>query len=302
MRALAVASLAIIVLAMPVHADENGSAGDVAKVGDHQATHSGWAAFTELVKDVAQIVFWFTVSAVTILTYRRARKTLLQPIRTEVFKLQVEEVKPLFKIVVGKGEIELRSYFGFDELISANAVSLFDDYAHIRLGLKFDRENRPYMRSSSKIFRKDADGFRLLRVVRPGLPEMPKREPDNQTPEQRWAEYRYGIVHLMPTYVKRRKRLEQFLESPMLPAECVELVRSFRDNMEENAAAIFEVLTETAKELPTHFPTEKEMENAQVMWVENRYNRAFIPLKPDADKIVAFIRSHFGVDQLLKEV
>jgi hypothetical protein len=295
------AGLAILVFAVPLQAEERDPTGDVAKVGDHQ-TSRGWVAVTEPVKDVAQIVFWVTVSVVTVLTYRRARKTLLQPIRTEVFKLQVEDVKPLFKIVVGKSETELRRYFGFDELLAANAIALLDDYARIRLGMEIDYKNRPYTGTTNKMVSLEGPGVSVHPVDTPGIPsELVTPPQDIRTPEQRWAEYRFAVIHLMPTYVKRSKRLQQFLESPMLPVECVELVRALKDTMHKNVMAMFAVLTETALELPKHFPTEKEMQQADIMWITNRYAGAVQSLKPDADKIVAFIRSHFGVDHLLKD-
>lgn len=304
MRILILAGLVGLMCASHGRADELSGPVEPAKAGAAEPTppRSGWQVYTEPVKDLVQIVFWLTVSVVTVLTYRRARKTLLQPIRTEVFKLQVEEVKQLFKIVIGKGETELRHYFGFDELINANAIALLDDYAYIRLGMKIDYDKRPYFHTSGKMISSAAPGFRFHRMDGPGIPvELLKQEPDTRTPDERWAEYYFGVIHLMPTYVKRSKRLEQFLESPMLPIECVELVRSLRDNLQKNVSVIFDVLTKTAKELPKHFPTEKEMQRADVMWVGNHYSDAFTPLKPDADKIVSFIRKHFGVDQLLKD-
>ncbi len=61
----------------PPEVVKTAASGTPAKQGEQSAT--------EIIKDLVQIVFWLTVSIVTILTYRRARHTLLQPIRTEVF-------------------------------------------------------------------------------------------------------------------------------------------------------------------------------------------------------------------------
>lgn len=115
MRLVVLVGLLGLVCETSARADELAGPGEAVKAGgsaEPQPARGRWQVYSEPMKDLAQIVFWVTVSVVTVLTYRRARKTLLQPIRTEVFKLQVEEVKPLFKIVVGKGEVELRRYFG----------------------------------------------------------------------------------------------------------------------------------------------------------------------------------------------
>ena len=307
MRQITLLVLASLILVFNANADELGTPGEVAKTG-HQLTspqqvpRQWWQSVTEPVKDIAQIAFWFTISIVTVLTYRRARKTLLQPIRTEVFKLQVEEVKQLFKIVIGKGETELRQYFGFEEIIQMNAIALLDDYARIRLGKEINYEKRAYMRTTEKIFNMEGSGVEMHFIETPSIPpELLTEIMDIRTPEQRWQEYRYEVIHLVSAYIKRCKRIEQFIDSPMLPAECVELVRALRNNLHKNVQLIFSVLTETAAELPKHFPTEKEMSHGNILWISNRYSGVFLPLKPDADRIVAFIRSHFGVDQLLKD-
>lgn len=183
-----------------------------------------------------------------------------------------------------------------------NAIALLDDYARIRLGMEIEYDKRPYAQTGNKIVSMEMAGFVMHSVDAPGiLLELLAPPPDGLTPEQRWAKYQFGVIHLMPTYVRRSKRLEQFLESPILPVECVELVRALRETLHKNVSAIFGVLTEVARELPKHFPTVKEMRGADVMWIDNRYNGAFQPLKEDADKIVAFIRTHFAVDQLLSD-
>ena len=41
-------------------------------------------------KDFFNIVFFLTVSIVAVLSYLQARKTLFSPIKTEIFKLQIE--------------------------------------------------------------------------------------------------------------------------------------------------------------------------------------------------------------------
>ncbi len=307
MRLILMAGLASLVMVMPMCAGEPGTPGEVAKSGNRSAIpqaapYQWWQSVTEPVKDLAQIFFWVTVSIVTILTYRRARKTLLQPIRTEVFKLQIEEIKQLFDIVIGKDETELRNYFGFDELITVNATALLDDYALLRLGMKIDDVKRPYLAITDKIINTEGPGVSIYSVDSPRIPaELLAALPNDRTPAQQWDEYRFAVIHLTPTYVGQSKRLEQFLGSPMLPVECVELVRSLRDTMKKNVLAIFRVLTEAAKDLPKHVTTEKDMMRVSAMWITSRYAGAFQPLKADADKIVTFIRSHFGVDQLLND-
>ena len=93
---------------------------------------NGWLAPT---KDIVQTLFYLIVAIVTILTYRRARRTILQPLRNEVFKLQLHEMAALLKITAGRDELDLYDYFGFPMLLDANCQRLLDLYLVSRFGM-----------------------------------------------------------------------------------------------------------------------------------------------------------------------
>src|SRR5438128_11734785 len=63
------------------------------------------------VKDVLNAAFFLVVGIITILTYRQAKKTILQPLKTEIFKQQIQLFTDLLKLFVGKDEIDLREQF-----------------------------------------------------------------------------------------------------------------------------------------------------------------------------------------------
>lgn len=88
------------------------------------------------VKDFFTIIFVGTGTIVTILTYRRANKTLLQPIRTEVIKKQSILLSKLLKIISeysGSG----RSKLDYEKVIKFNAFVVLSDY-----GVKFSNEEK----------------------------------------------------------------------------------------------------------------------------------------------------------------
>lgn len=98
----------------------------------------------ETIKTVVQISFWLTIAAVAILTYRQARKTVLQPIRTEVFKAQIAEMSKALALLVGKDEHDLRKDFSFDKALHVNTCSLFDSYRYNFFDVEIDIDKRPY--------------------------------------------------------------------------------------------------------------------------------------------------------------
>ncbi|HZN99519.1 MAG TPA: hypothetical protein VFB61_17480, partial [Gemmatimonadales bacterium] len=60
------------------------------------------------------------------LTYRQARRTVLQPLRTEIFKKQLDGMTQVLQLFIGKAEHQLLDDFAFDELYSANIALLYD--------------------------------------------------------------------------------------------------------------------------------------------------------------------------------
>jgi hypothetical protein len=60
-------------------------------------------AWLKAIPQVAQVLFYATIGFITALTYRQAKRTLLQPLRTEVFKIQLEELTKVLALICREG-------------------------------------------------------------------------------------------------------------------------------------------------------------------------------------------------------
>ena len=80
------------------------------------------------VASAVQILFWLVVATITVLTFLQARKTLFQPQRTEVFKLQVALLAELSAHFVRKDENDLVRDFDFLRIIRINSVAMYDTF------------------------------------------------------------------------------------------------------------------------------------------------------------------------------
>ena len=56
------------------------------------------------VREAIQAMFFIVVGTVTVLTYLKAKRTLLQPIRTEIFKEQIKTFAELLGFFILKGD------------------------------------------------------------------------------------------------------------------------------------------------------------------------------------------------------
>ena len=69
--------------------------------------------------------------------------------------------------------------------------------------------------------------------------------------------------------------------------------------MAKNITLIGDILTESAKMMPVHYPNFEEMQNATFHWIESKYNDKFEELEPYSEKIVNFIRDYFKTDNII---
>lgn len=252
-------------------------------------------------KDIAQIAFWLVAGGLAVLTYRQARRTVLQPIRTEVFKEQLKVMSEAMSLFVGKHELALRGDFDFDSLFDANVCYLLDNYATNFFDVQFDPETRKYnsrdcpMREGDAVVEASPPSFATS--VNP-LEDVA----DSRVRAACWARYKTKVLYINRQYCEMEQRITRLLENPLLPAMLAELLTQYRAMAAQNRSALRGVLDGAAKELPEQFSTLQAMERiAPLDWPRelwNRYNHEFKHLKPLADQIVTFVRHYFEADSL----
>jgi len=250
-------------------------------------------------------LFFVTVGVITVLTYLQAKDTILQPMRTELFKIQMNELTNVLKIFVGQGELDLREKFDFSKLIGVNAIALIDDYALMFFDAKFDVEKRPYNSKECPSFLVTKDymekNFEL--VDDPTESEEPKdktdEKPDPRVRAALWQDYTYGMTRIPKQHSEMIDELRKTLESPVLPSKCARLIEEYIELVEKNTAEVGKVLTECAKELPQKYPTTEKLQKASISWITNKYNDKFEHLKPKAEQIIDSIRTHWSIDDII---
>lgn len=96
------------------------------------------------VVQISQLVFWTVGAIVAVLGYRQAKRTIFQPIRTEIFKAQLDAMSKIMRRFLGKKELQLRAEFHFDTLFRANLYRVADAYAENFFGVVVEQAQRPY--------------------------------------------------------------------------------------------------------------------------------------------------------------
>lgn len=252
------------------------------------------------IKDIFNIVFFIVIIIITILSYLKAKKTLLQPLRTEVFKEQLKVLSSILAKFNGKSEIELRKEADFDKFFTVNTVRLFDNYASLFFDIKLKEDNRPYNL-------KDCPEAIIREEFLISADEPYKREPlsnENDIPDPRtkaaiWNKYKLPQISFPKNTINYRNEIEKMMESPLIPRKLLELLEDYKKTLNDNFFTIEKVLENVAQELPDKYKNFETMKKATYSWVYNKYNKEFKSLKEPADKITEYLRQYYSVDNLL---
>ena len=186
------------------------------------------------IRDIFTPVFTAIIVAVAILTYRRAKETILQPLRSEVVRRQAQKMTELMDFVSSTQESDPIDYYG---LCSLNIFIWMDEYGFV---FKGDTEIKKRIRDSF-------DGYILLgtpdTVVHTfKLPEAifatSDDTSDDELKEYRRQRYQKATrgefdtsdidkIFLTKQYYEYRRKLAALSNDPLLPSKILDVLRDF---------------------------------------------------------------------------
>lgn len=258
----------------------------------------------QITRDIVQIFFFIIVAVVTVLTYLKAKKTLLQPIRTEIFKEQLKAFSEILGFFIGKKEAELRDDFVFDELLEANSILLLDTYASFFFGIEIDETERSYSNENcptgiiSREVMEDqlviADNF----LINEDMPNSTKPETKNKA--EIWAKYKYGMIKIPKKYSEKLAEFHKIMDSPLLTKKLYVLIEEYTQIIDNNTVVLFDILSECAQELPEKYPTFEYLKKGSIYWIQSRYIDRIEHLEPKAVEITKYLKEYYTVDKLLE--
>ena len=257
--------------------------------------------WTSIVRDLIQALFFLVVGTVAVLTYLKAKKTLLQPIKTEIFKGQLQGFTDILRLFAGKKEIDLRDDFHFSKLIFVNTSAMYDYYAWLFFDVDFERARRPYSREECP------ESIFSLEDIEPcdGHVKEASRAQERTRPEPNlrgttWSRYHFGPIYLPKEFCEAHAKLQRLMGSPLLPKPLLALLEEYLARIDRNVMLLGAVLTECAREMPDRYPTQTELRKAAFYWSDNRYNSRFESLEDQAKEISDYLRKYFSPDAIME--
>lgn len=216
--------------------------------------------------EVVQVVFWAVGSIVAIKTYQRAKKGLLQPAKTEVFKLQVAKLQSLLDALDWNGEADALSRSGVGSSFDLNVQQLVDAYA-LTVGLRpsdEDMKRRP--KSAAQLLRAEVANKELM-PIEVGAKKSANFKGEVTIPE--WGSYRHRAVQVSQQMQGTLDTINRFQSDPVIPSFVAEQLKLLREEIVSALGAIGDTMDQAADLIPKHYRDADAVRNADWHWIHN---------------------------------
>jgi hypothetical protein len=215
-----------------------------------------------------QVFFWVTGAVLAILTYRRAKKSVLQPAKTEVFKLQVAKLQLLLDALNWNGSQDAWERSGLKQSFEMNVSELLQAYAKtLDLTPTPETENM-WPKPASSFFREDVAGDGELVLIEPGARRY---QAPQKAKLQSWADYKHIWVHMGPIMRETLEKLDSFHADPVIPTFVAEELQRLRAELLAAVQAIGPTMDKIATSIGDHYPTAEDFKEAEWGWINNQH-------------------------------
>lgn len=262
----------------------------------------------EFWKGIANIFFFLTVGIIGILSYFQARKTLFSPIKTEIFKLQIDAFQDVLGFFHKNQNRDFDKIFGFHEIVNINALYLRQAFIELFFKDKI-QTNKDFLddlkkKSYGRVYKLEEDLEELSDIVAGS--ELMKKELEDKKIEDpslklaTWNNYKPSGVIFTKQYSEAKNIISNIAASPLLPRELKDLIYQFIDDVDHNLGLIREVLIDASKELPLKYKTVDDVIKMNLIWVWNLYNDRRKDLAMKSEEILNFVNEYLKIKDIMK--
>lgn len=239
-----------------------------------------------------------------ILTYRRARKSVLQPAKTEVFKLQVTKLQSLLDTLDWNGPVDAWERSGLAESFGINGHELIDRYATSKGLRRSEGVGTERIRPASSLINVEAAEDRFV-LIEPG--EKRREKPESNVVERddtirddtKWSEYRHWAVHIGPKLFAVLEAITKFAADPVIPTFVAEELELLHSDLTGAVKMMGPTIEKCAALMAEHYPTAQDVISAKWDWLPNQLpsdeKHAFYGR---VERLRASIRTYLKSDQM----
>ena len=263
-------------------------------------------SLTVSVRDLFNILFYAVVSAISILSYLSAKKTLFTPIKTEIFKMQIGVFQEILAAFQNRTNIDFSEQFDFFHILSGNALLMMNEYIRdsfkdqVNIDEKAIKENfRDFVGAVA------SEDYLASRFFVPEGPSLMDRDEESEADigvggQRNWSEYKCGNVRFTKKYAVESKKIEHLIASPLLPVELRQKLEAFHQAVLSNLFLTMKILTDVGRTLPDKFTDLESTRDYSPLGIWTLFNSESESLETHAHEIAAFVRDYLRIEELMQ--
>lgn len=242
------------------------------------------------VQSFMSIIFTFAATVVSILTYKRAKSTVLQPIRNEVIKKQAEILQDLLKF--------LRSEIDYFSILSMNVILYLDELGFVLKNHEETIKNVRKQTCGSRIVTKN-EKIDFVEVLEPFSKDLTD-EQIRKNRESKYKKAKNGNIEIEQVYMSKNfyeyiNKLNSFIENPFIPKKFIIILKELKRQIDYNSGGILvESLEEFFKEYFVRYKEGKS--NFNIYGIYNMYHRKLVENNKCIEKLEDEIREYLYID------
>lgn len=261
-------------------------------------------------KDIVTILFYLVGSAIAILTYLRAKATILQPKRTEIIKKQTE-IFSNFLSFVNENENSIDNGFDYVNLFSDNVDLVLRDYGLIEIDPNSEKYHEMLLKISGWIqfLENDIEKFVFIKGNLGTYDEL-IFEKDQRARQKYYQKYlsenKFEVYRIFYTtkYENFFKVLREFASNPFLPSDVQKTAKKIGNDLEENVHYKLRALLRRLVEEYYNALIKKENSNPIVLNEDFRhaflyriFEKERIKHESNLELLKEQIRKHLNIDE-----
>lgn len=243
-------------------------------------------------------MFSTVAAVVAILTYRRARATILQPIRNEVIKKQSEILVELLDFLPSEGKL-------IHEGLDYSSIAIINVHNHLReLGFLFANQDELFKKIDESVagWTYVGESRTLLDVEVVGVFEDQKSE-EIDIGKLKFENAKKGIVEIDKVYFTKNHndfsgRLLEFSQNPYTPKEIqnilIKIINDIGVNLHVNMKA---ALVDFLREFCTQYFEDQKLPKINPIGVYNNFNHKRISHEQDIKRLRHAVREYLMIDK-----
>ena len=249
------------------------------------------------IKDISTVVLAITATIISILTYNRAKATILQPIRNEVVKKQSILLSDLLELVSGDIDKKI-DYFNIVGSTLHLTLKLygfvFKDEKDILDEIKKDVAGQIYCGKSETI--------RDTKVIGVFDNKNDKDDEEDDIGRTRYNELKDGIVNIEWIFITKdykdfHDKIVDYSNNPFLPHNIQSILKDLLSDIENNLCiALRDAMSDSLKEFSDAYFNECKILPISSSGLYNDFNHRRINHKSNIDNVRISIRTHLKID------